>query len=207
MRRHYDWSEAADIYAILRGFGVRRDVVDVGCGEGQLVRYLRERGVEAVGCDVAGGCGGAGPCDATKPETVPAGKVWILQHVLEHVPEGAWRPLFAKAAEAGVKLIVAVVPGHISDDPTHICNHFAPWPRKMYYGKFGAVKMCSISALRRAVEDAGYRTKLFVDTHTFSRPWDLDYIVVAAKRGLIRGLLPWLMRRKIAQLKAAFELW
>jgi len=204
MRRSYDWSEAADIYAILKGFGIRRGVVDVGCGEGQLVRYLRERGIEAVGCDVAGGCGG--PCDVTKPETVPAGRAWVLQHVLEHVPEGAWRPLFARAADAGVKLIVAVVPGHISDDPTHICNHFAP-RGKMYAGRFGAVKICSTSALRRAMEDAGYRTKLFVDTATFSRPWDLDYVVVAAKRGLIGGLLPWLARRKIAQLKAVLRVW
>jgi hypothetical protein len=163
-------------------------------------------GIEAVGCDVGWGCGGAGPCDAAKPETVPAGRAWILQHVLEHVPEGAWRPLFARAADAGVGLAVAVVPGHITDDPTHLCNHFAP-RGKMYAGKFGAVKICSISALRRALEDAGYRTKLFVDTATFSRPWDLDYIIVAARRGLMRGLLPWLMKRKAAQLKAALKVW
>jgi hypothetical protein len=42
-----------------------------------------------------------------------------------------------------------------------------------------------------------------VDTHTLTHPWDLDYVTIAGKnKHVLRKLLPWILRRKLVQLKA-----
>jgi SAM-dependent methyltransferase len=48
-------SEALDVVAALRSLppGTGREVLDVGCAKGFLVRHLRELGVDAWGCDVS----------------------------------------------------------------------------------------------------------------------------------------------------------
>jgi hypothetical protein len=98
MRSDYDWSEAEDIYNILKCLGVVK-VVDVGCGGGELVEFLRSRDFEAVGCDTAVTSSTTTMfyCDATKPETVPTAEAWVLQHVLEHIPKDSWSQLFERA--------------------------------------------------------------------------------------------------------------
>ena len=199
----YDWTEAWDIYHLLKSLGIRGGVVDVGCGEGQLVNYLRERGITAVGCDINGGCGSY--CDATRPGTIPNGRVWVLQHVIEHVPIESWLSLFMHAFETSVEHIVIVAPGHFWIDETHYCNHFTPLLNSgIYEGNYGKVAMCGLEDLRQLLRQVGYASVVsFVDTHTLTHPWDLDYIVIASRRKhVLRKLLPWILRRKLIQFKA-----
>jgi SAM-dependent methyltransferase len=202
----YDWTEAWDIHRILKSLGIKDGVVDVGCGEGQLVGYLRARGITAVGCDVAeNGCGSY--CDATRPGTIPNGRVWVLQHVIEHVPTETWLPLFRHAIEAGVEYIIIVAPGHFWIDETHYCNHFTPLlGTGKYAGNYGEVVMCGLNDLRQLLRQAGYTgVATFVDTHTLTHPWDLDYIVIAGKsKHVLRKLLPWILRRMLVKIKALF---
>jgi SAM-dependent methyltransferase len=205
--RDYDWTEAWDIYYILNSLGARDGVVDVGCGEGQLVNYLRSRGITAVGCDVVeNGCGTY--CNATRPSTIPNGRVWVLQHVIEHVPMDAWYPLFRHAYETGVEHIIIIAPGHFVNDPTHECNHITTLPTGIYEGVYGRVAMCSLEDLRQLLNRAGYAGVVsLVDTHTLTHPWDLDYIIIASRnKHILRGLLPWILRRKLVQLRALFSM-
>jgi len=205
--RDYDWSEAWDIYHILKSLGIRDGIVDIGCGEGQLVNYLRGRGITAVGCDVVENkC--SSYCDATRPGTIPRGRAWVLQHVIEHVPMDAWLPLFRRAYEAGVEYIIIVAPGHFSNEPTHECNHVTPLPSGVYEGKYGRVAMCGLEDLRQLLNRAGYtRVATLVDTHSLTHPWDLDWIIIAGRgRHLLRKLLPWILRRKLVQLRALFTM-
>jgi len=202
--RDYDWTEAWDVYYILRSLGIRGGVVDVGCGEGQLVGYLRERGITAVGCDVVdNGCGSY--CDATRPGTIPIGKTWVLQHVIEHVPMDAWYALFKHAFEAGVEHVIIVAPGHFWIDETHHCNHFTPLlGTGRYTGNYGEVVMCGLGDLKQTLRKAGYTGIVtFADTHSLTHPWDLDWIIIASKnKHVLRKLLPWILRRKLVQIKA-----
>jgi len=200
--RDYDWSEAWDIFHILKSLGVRDGVVDVGCGEGQLVNYLRSRGITAVGCDINGGCNNY--CDATRPSTIPNGKVWVLQHVIEHIPMDTWHALFKHAFESGVEYVIIIVPGHFVNDPTHMCNHFIQLKLGIYEGKYGKVVMCNLENLRRLLNQVGYASVItFVDTHSLTPPWDLDYIVIASRnKHVLRRLWGWILRRKLVQFKA-----
>jgi SAM-dependent methyltransferase len=201
--RDYDWTEAWDIHHILKSLGIKDGVVDVGCGEGQLINYLRSRGITAVGCDVAENkCGSY--CDATRPDTIPNGRVWVLQHVIEHVPTGAWHSLFRHAFEAGVDYVIIVAPGHFVNDPTHRCNHITTLPSGVYEGGYGKVAMCGLEDLKQTLRKAGYTSVVsLVDTHSFTHPWDLDWIVIAGRsRHLLRKLLPWVLRRMLVKFKA-----
>ena len=203
--RDYDWSEAWDIHHILKSLGVRGDVVDVGCGKGYLVNYLRSRGITAVGCDVAeNGCGNY--CDATRPSTIPNGRGWVLQHVIEHVPMDTWHALFRHAYEAGIEYIIIVAPGHFVNDPTHMCNHITTLPSGVYEGKYGKAVVCGLDDLKQALRQAGYTSVVsLVDTHSLTHPWDLDYIVIAGRgKHLLRKLLPWILRRRLVQIRALF---
>ena len=204
--RDYDWSEAWDIHRILKSLGIKDGVVDVGCGEGHLVNYLRSRGITAVGCDINGGCGNY--CDATRPDTIPKGRVWVLQHVVEHVPTEAWLPLFKHAFETGVEYVIIIVPGHFSNDQTHMCNHFIQLKLGIYEGKYGKVVMCGLNDLKQLLRQVGYaRVISLVDTHTLTHPWDLDYIVIASRgKHVLRKLLPWILRRKLVQFKALLSM-
>jgi len=205
--RNYDWNEAWDIHHILKSLGGRDGVVDVGCGEGQLIEYLRKRGITAVGCDVAENkCGTY--CDATRPSTIPNGKVWVLQHVIEHIPTETWHPLFKHAFEAGVEHVIIIAPGHFVNDPTHHCNHITTLPSGVYEGEYGRVVMCGLEGLRRLLNHVGYAGVVaIVDTHTLTHPWDLDYIVIASRRKhVLRKLLPWVLRRKLVQIKALLSM-
>jgi SAM-dependent methyltransferase len=180
MRRDYDWSEAWDVYQILKCPGVR-EVVDVGCGSGELVSYLSSRGFKASGCDIVVENPKLGFCDITKPETVPVAEAWVLQHVLEHVPRGSWKPLFKKAYESGVKHIVIVVPGHAVNDPTHVYNHFTLHNYSTVEGAFGKAILCSLSELIEVLREYGYTAVWFPDSRSIEALWSLDYIVIASK--------------------------
>jgi len=46
---------------------------------------------------------------------------------------------------------------------------------------------------------------LFVDTHSLTHPWDLDYVIIASRgKHLLRKLWGWILRRKLVQFKALF---
>jgi len=202
----YDWTEAWDIYHALKSLGIRDKVVDVGCGEGQLIGYLRSRKITAVGCDVVeNGC--SVYCDATRPSTIPKGKVWVLQHVIEHLPMDTWHALFRHAYETGVEYIIIVAPGHFWIDETHYCNHFTPLLNSgTYEGNYGKVAMCGLEDLRQLLTQVGYAGVVtFVDTHTLTHPWDLDYVIIASRgKHVIRKLWGWILRRKLVQIRALF---
>jgi len=204
--RDYDWSEAWDIYHILKSLGIKGGVVDIGCGEGQLIRYLRSRGITAVGCDINGGCGMH--CDATRPGTIPRGRAWVLQHVIEHIPTDAWHSLFKNAYEAGIEYVIIIAPGHFTNDATHMCNHITPLPSGVYEGEYGKVAMCGLNDLKQALREVGYAgVASFIDTHSLMYPWDLDWIIIASRdRHALRKLLPWILKRKFIQLKTLFTM-
>jgi SAM-dependent methyltransferase len=194
MRSDYDWSEAEDIYHILSCLGVV-EVVDVGCGGGELVQLLRSRGFKAVGCDIAvrSNTSTIFYCDAAKPETVPTAEAWVFQHVLEHIPKESWSQLFARAWKAGVRHIVIVVPGHTANDRSHVCNHFVLNGEEDVRGLFGKVKLCRLSELTEMLKHIGYNVIWFPDTRSIEAPWSLDYIVVASESKHLRlRLLPWI---------------
>jgi len=193
-RRDYDWSEAKDIYHILSYLGVA-EVVDVGCGGGELVQFLRSRWFKAVGCDitVTNNTSTLFYCDATKPETIPTAEAWVLQHVLEHIPKESWLPLFRRAWSTGVKHIVIVVPGHTCNDPSHVCNHFVLGGEEDVRGLFGKVKLCRLAELVEMLKHIGYNVIWFPDAHSIEAPWSLDYIVVASEsKHLKLRFLPWI---------------
>jgi len=205
--RDYDWSEAWDVYLILKSLGVRKNVVDVGCGEGHLVGYLRSRGITAVGCDVVvNKC--VSYCDATRPSTIPNGKTWVLQHVIEHIPIESWIPLFKHAFETGVEYIVIVAPGHFVNDPTHECNHITTLPSGVYEGKYGKAVMCGLENMKQTLRQVGYTSVVsFVDTHSITHPWDLDWIIIASRnKHVLRKLLPWILRRMPVKFKALLSM-
>ena len=126
--------------------------------------------------------------------------------MIEHVPTETWYPLFRHAIEVGVEYIIIVAPGHFANDPTHMCNHITTLPSGVYEGEYGKVVMCGLEDLRRLLNQVGYASVVtFVDTHTLTHPWDLDYVIIASKnKHLLRKLLPWILRRKLVQLKALF---
>ena len=181
--------------------------MDIGCGEGQLINYLRSRGVTAVGCDVAENkCGSY--CDATRPSTIPKGRVWVLQHVIEHIPTETWHTLFKHAFETGVEYIVIIAPGHFVNDPTHECNHITTLPSGVYEGGYGRVAMCGLEDLKQTLRKARYTSVVsLVDTHSFTHPWDLDWIIIAGRgRHVLRKLLPWILRRMLVKFKALLSM-
>jgi SAM-dependent methyltransferase len=199
MRPDYDWSEAWDIHQILKCLSIR-EVTDVGCGNGELVKYLRSKGFRAIGCDVVV----EDPqisffCDITKPETVPIAEAWVFQHVLEHVPKDSWKPLFKRAREGGVKHIIIIVPGHAVNDSTHVCNHFTPLYGGTLEGKFGKVNICSINELIEVLKELGYIVKWFPDSSSVEAPWRLDYIIIASRtKHLTLRLIPWIVTSELA---------
>ncbi len=68
--------------------------------------------------------------------------------------------------------------------------------------------MCGLNDLKQLLRQVGYAGVVtFVDTHTLTHPWDLDWIVIAGKnRHVLRKLLPWILRRKLIQFKALLSM-
>ena len=95
--------------------------------------------------------------------------------------------------------IVIVVPGHISDDPSHVCNRFVLSDTEVVKGLFGEVKLCRLGELVGVLRSVGYNVMWFPDSHSVEAPWDLDYVVVAtrAKHVTLR-LAPWIAGSNLA---------
>jgi len=118
-------------------------------------------------------------------------------------------PLFKHAFEAGVEYIIIVAPGHFVNDPTHECNHITPLLKtSTYEGKFGKVVMCGLNDLKQTLRQAGYvGIATFVDTHSLTHPWDLDWIIIASRdKHVLRKLLPWILRRMLVKIKVLFSM-
>jgi hypothetical protein len=64
--------------------------------------------------------------------------------------------------------------------------------------------MCGLNDLKQLLRQVGYAGVVtFVDTHTLTHPWDLDWIIIASRnKHVLRKLWGWILRRKLVQLKA-----
>jgi SAM-dependent methyltransferase len=79
----------------LAGVTAGRRVADVGCGNGDYLRALGARGIDAVGCDLSTGMLAAAPSDALRvngdaqalPFTDASFDVVLAPHMLYHVPD------------------------------------------------------------------------------------------------------------------------
>lgn len=122
-------------------FGGAAPVVDLGCGRGELLDLLRDRGVEAVGVDADAAM--VERCRAKGHERVELGDavafaegldegsagVVFSAHMIEHLPYGQLERLLAAAHRAlrpGARLVAETVNPHAPDalkgfwlDPTH----------------------------------------------------------------------------------------
>lgn len=124
-RAEVDKTEWLDIYWALKALGIPRDayIVDLGAGEGGLVRFLRGKGYyKTIGFDVAVENDVVRRMDLTR-ELPHKPDVCASQHFLEHIPQERAAGILAYCLTEGMAFI-AVVPGHHSDDPTHVVNHY-----------------------------------------------------------------------------------
>jgi hypothetical protein len=167
-RGNVDRSEWLDIYWALRALGVPRDaiIVDLGAGEGGLVRYLRRKGYRnTIGFDVAVENEYVKRMDLTR-ETPRGFDVCVFQHFLEHIPQERAVELLAHCVSEGVAA-VGIVPGHFSDDPTHIVNHYE-------YEE-------ALDLARRAAARAGGAYRVEPDTLSYLSPEARDWIIALAR--------------------------
>jgi len=173
-----DMTEWVDVARGLRAVGVRpgSTVVDVGGGCCLLSRYLSGLGYRTVCCDVDTSCG-ATYCDAASG-SLPNGDAYVLVHVLEHLPWPSGVVRFLRAAWP--KPIVAIVPGHVSDDATHSVNHFTHHVNTGLVQVNGRIQvLATVRELVAVFRHVGYLVRLFPDTHSLVAPWDNDWIILA----------------------------
>jgi hypothetical protein len=172
-----DTSEWRDIEAALKTACVdkrKHVILDIGGGTGGLARWLRSRGWNANWCDPYAPA--APRCSL--PDNVPRADVYVLQHVLEHVGDPA-RGL-ASLLEKKPVAVIAVVPGHLSDDETHECNHFRPGRSASLAGRWGVIRVCGLDDLMASA--TGYHAYWYPDSRSLREPWLLDYVFIAARR-------------------------
>jgi len=109
---------------------VRGRVLEVGCGTGELLSYLRDRNCYVVGIDISKYA--VKKCREFDHDVVLASATHIpfknnafnyvvSQHTLEHV--GNYFKVLDECLRVAKKQI-HVLPGHRSTDPTHKINHF-----------------------------------------------------------------------------------
>jgi len=106
-------------------------ILEIGCGTGRFLQYLKHRHKRVVGCDISEYAIGIAKrvgvpvviCDAQylpfRDETFTAA---ITQHLIEHTE----KPLqtLKESVRVSRKKAVHIVPGHPCDDPTHVKNYY-----------------------------------------------------------------------------------
>lgn len=160
-------------------------IAEIGCGCGGLMKYLRAQGYKYIfGVEK----------DRTtlycipkvfnvfimdlEVEYPPKADIYISQHVLEHIKR--YKELVKWMYENSM-LQIHIVPGHSSDDPTHVINHF------------------TLDLLEDLVDYVGPEHHLIIpDSLSFANPLFLDYIVILSHRPIKQGFpIPIRITRKI----------
>ena len=170
-RVEVDRTEWLDIYWALKALGIPRDayIVDLGAGEGGLVKFLRSRGYhKAVGFDVAVENEYVRKMDLTR-DLPHQPDVCVFQHFLEHIPQERAVGILAYCLTEGYAA-VGILPGHYSDDPMHVVNHY---------------EYEELDTLARRVADAIHTTRVAYriepDTVSYLTPKARDWILAMAK--------------------------
>ena len=173
-----DRSEFMDVLLGLRAVGAGRDelIIDVGGGTGELARFLRSHGYNAMACDPFSNAPGVEYCRL--PDEVPPASIYVFQHVLEHVSdiEGSIKAL------SRARAVVGILPGHLSEDETHVINHFHHHLDGVVKGIFGEVRVMSIETLRQLFNRYFPHVVITPDTHSYLAPWDNDWLLIASKK-------------------------
>lgn len=123
-----DFSEWIVIERSVKG---AHSVLEVGCGTGRLLQYLKHRHRRVVGCDISQYAVSIAKdldtllviCDVQHlPFRDRAFTSTVSQHLIEHVenPLQALKETIRVSREKAVHII----PGHPSDDPTHVKNYY-----------------------------------------------------------------------------------
>lgn len=194
-----DPTEWLDVYWALRALGIPRDayIVDLGAGEGFLVRFLRGRGYwKTVGFDVAVENEYVRRMDLTR-ELPHDPDVCVFQHFLEHIPQDRALAILAYCLTRGYA-VVGILPGHHVNDPTHVVNH---------YEYEDVVSM--MERLQDLMHGARVEYRVEPDTVSFLNPRARDWVLAAstAHPG-IPPLKPLRVRLALKSLKAAVRaLW
>ena len=127
-RSEIDYTEYMDIYINLVRNGASKSdrIVEWCSGEGGLIDYLKLKGYRnVIGCDILARDIGRGDvvfCDLNR-DNPPRGDVVVFQHCIEHLDQGRVVELLRWSLD-NYRFVIGVVPGHHSDDPTHVVNHY-----------------------------------------------------------------------------------
>jgi len=123
-----EWRDILNLAKMLLG---SRHVLELGCGTGNLLEFLRDNGYIVVGLDISmyavRKCREKGliaiVASAEKPPfRDKAFDIVCSQHLLEHCHDD--RTALYHSIRMARRGVIHIVPGHPSNDPTHVRNHY-----------------------------------------------------------------------------------
>lgn len=164
-RNQIDKTEWLDILFGLKSVGARKDeiIVELGAGEGFLLDFLRKKGFQnVIGVDLRGDGRRVIRTDLEK-EYPPKGNIYVFQHVIEHLNQERVVDLLRYCLSVG-RAIVGIVPAHLSDDETHVVNHY---------------EFEEIEALIKRINPKHYLIK--PDLMSYANPIARDWLIVLSK--------------------------
>lgn len=194
------WNNKRTYRQLKKHLSVRSNLLEIGAGSGSLLRFLRKRGLNVEGCDLAQSiCDAIRDNDGIPMYNCPVGAipqsrsydVIVMNHVLEHVsaPVQFLKDVLSRLGEGGIVHIAvpnvwcweAFLSGWVSYEPYHL----------IYYNPV---------TLRSVVEKAGFEV-LRIGTHDSFSGWFL---------ALLRTLLRTSKKNaceRFAQRKVAHSSW
>lgn len=165
-----DKTEWIDIHYGLKATNVKYNdkILDLGAGSGGLIRYLREKGYKHVyGVDLLYSDEYVMQMDLTR-EDPPEADAYIFQHFLEHIPQDRALELLKYCYE-GAGRVIGILPGHYSEDETHVVNHYT---KRMIMDMIDVIQ-----------------PKFYVltpDLWSYLDPSSLDYLLILSRYGIRR---------------------
>ena len=144
-------------HKLISGYHSSGAVLDVGCGTGDFLAFLQEKGYSAAGVEVSPNARtlaeAKGLKVADKLNDIPAQaqfQVITLWHVLEHVPDPrhTLEQLYARCTEDA--LLVIAVPDHDSWDCKHYGVKWAAWDVPRHLSHFRRADM------KRLLQETGF---------------------------------------------------